>query len=179
MAPRQPKCWTRPGAFRTAEKPAGPAANVIEAAARFTAPRPRTNVVTASVIKADFRAVCRKPEKTRRMGGRSLTRLPFVSTKGGSPRAGVKRYWKDVPTGNGREDFKRGKKYAALTIEAMTADGCAWYLERIIEAIVLDAVARKAKGGRHSRTLPPAVDGFIHELSRRLGATITGIQPAR
>ena len=52
------------------------------------------------------------------------------------------------PTGNGRDDFKRGKEYAALTIEVMTADGCAWYLEKIIEAIVADAVWRKAKGGR-------------------------------
>jgi hypothetical protein len=136
-------------------------------------------VVATGVIKADFRAAHRTAEKTRRRVGPSLARLPFVTTKGGSPRADVKRYWKDVPTGNGRADFKRGKKYAALTIEAMTADGCAWYLERIIEAIVLDAVARKAKGGRHSRALPPAVDGFIHELSHRLCATVTGIEPAR
>jgi hypothetical protein len=176
MTPRQRKCRTRPGAVRAAEVSVQPAANVIEAAARFTAPRPRRSVVTASVIEADFRAARWTPEKLRRIVGPSLKRLPFVSKKAGSSRAGVKRYWNDAPTGDGRADFKRGKKHAALTVEAMTGDGCAWYLERIIEAIVLDAVARKAKGGRYSRSLPPAVDGFIHELSRRICATITGVQ---
>jgi hypothetical protein len=156
--------------------PVRPAANVIEAAARFTAPRPKKNVVTASVIKADFRAADRRPKQPRRVVGPTLARLPFVTPKVGRSRAGAKRYWNDEPTGNGREDFKRGKKHAALAIEAMTTDGCAWYLEKIIEAIVIDAVSRKSKGGRHSRTLPPAVDGFIHELSRRLCATITGVQ---
>ncbi len=155
-----------------------PTSNVVEAAKRFMAHRRTTTVVSASVIRPDFKAGYWTPEKLRRTIGPSLMRLPFIMMKGGSRRAGARSYWNDVPTGNGRDDFKRGKEYAALTIEAMTADGCAWYLEKIIEGIVADAVSRKAKGGKHSRTLPPAVDGFIHELSRQFCATITGIQPA-
>ncbi len=161
MATKQPKPVSAP--------------NIIQAGERFTAHRPTTTVVTAGVIRPDFGAAYWTPEKLRRMFGLSVKRLPFVTMKG----ARAASYWNDAPTGNGRDDFKRGKKYAALTIEAMTADGCAsWYLEKIIQAIVADAVSRKVKGGKHSRTLPPAVDGFIHELSRQFCATITSIQPA-
>jgi hypothetical protein len=32
----------------------------------------------------------------------------------------------------------------------------------------MDAASRRAKGGKYSRTLPSAIDGFIHELSRQL-----------
>jgi hypothetical protein len=63
--------------------------------------------------------------------------------------------------------------YAALTMAAITADGCAWYLERILDGIVRDVASRKAKGGKYSRTLPPAVIGFIHELSRQYCARRT------
>ena len=178
MTTKQPKARVRRGAIRTAKAPMLPTSNVVEAAERFMAHRPTTTAVTASVVRPDFKAGYLTPEKLSRTLGPSVMRLPFITMKGGSPRAGATGYWNDVPTGNGRDDFKRGKEYAALTIEVMTADGCAWYLEKIIEAIVADAVSRKAKGGKHSRTLPPAVDGFIHELSRQFCATITGIQPA-
>jgi hypothetical protein len=140
--------------------------------------RPTKTGAAASIIRPDFRAAHRTPQKIRRKLGPSVKRLPFVTLAGGSPRSRVKSYWNDVPTANGRDDFKRGKKYAALAIEAMTADGCAWYLERIMEAIVADARSRKARGGKHSRTLPPAVDGFIHELSRRFCAMLSGVEPA-
>jgi hypothetical protein len=140
-----------------------------------------TTLVTASatVIRPDFKAADGTAEKLRRTFGPSGKRLPFVTMKGGNPSASVTSYWNDAPTENGRDDFKRGKKYAALTIEAMTADGCAsWYVEKIIQAIVADAASRKADGGKHSRTLPPSANGFIHELSRQFCATIAGIQPA-
>ena len=156
-----------------------PATNVIQAGERFMAYRPTTTVVTANVIRPDFEAAYWAPDKLRRRLGPSLKRLPFVTIKGGGPSASVANYWNDAPTKNGRDDYKRGKKYAVLTIKAMTADGCAsWYLEKIIQAIVADAVSRKAKGGKHSRTLPPAANGFIHELSRLFCATITGIHSA-
>jgi hypothetical protein len=177
MTTRQPKCRTRHGAIRAAEVPV-PAPNVIEAAERFRARRPTAAVGSASIIRPDFKAGYRTAEKLRRPRQPSLERLPFVTMKGGNPAAGATSYWNDIPTGNGRDDFKRGKKYAALAIEAMTADGCAWYLEKIIEAMVVDAVSRRAKGGKHSRTLPPAVDGFIHELSRRFCTKTSGIAPA-
>lgn len=178
MTTKQPKARARRGAIQTAKAPMLPTSNVVEAVERFMAHRPTATAVTASVIKPDFKAGYWTPEKLRRTLGPSVMRLPFITMKGGHPRAGATAYWNDVPTKNGRDDFKRGKEYAALTIEAMTADGCAWYLEKIIEAIVADAVSRKAKGGKHSRTLPPAVDGFIHELSRQFCEKITGIQPA-
>jgi len=171
---------TRLGALRTGELPS----SVIHAGERFMAPRPMpsqasTTGMTASVIRPDFKNDRCPAEKVRRRVGPSVKRLPFVTVKGGSRRARAVSYWNDVPTRNGRDDFKRGKKYAALTIEAMTADGCAsWYLEKIIEAIVADAVSRKVRGGKHSRTLPPAVDGFIHELSRKFCATFADVQPA-
>jgi hypothetical protein len=178
MTQRLPKSRTRHGAVRAEDTSVWRASNIIEAAERFMAHRPTKTGGSASIIRPDFRPARPTPRALRRKLGPSLKRLPFVTIKQGGPRAGVKRYWNDVPTGNGRDDFKRGKKYAALTIDAMTEDGCTWYLERILEAIVADAVSRRAKGGKHSRTLPPAVDGFIHELSRRFGATIAGIQPA-
>jgi hypothetical protein len=155
-----------------------PTPNVIRVGERFMAHRPITTAVTATVIRPDFKAADWRSEKIRRTLGPSVKRLPFVTIKRGSPCADAASYWNDVPTGDGREDFRRGKKYAALAIEAVTADGCAsWYLEKIIQAIVVDAVSRKARGGKHSRTLPPAVDGFIHELSCQLCASISGVEP--
>jgi len=171
MITKQSKCRIRDGVV--------PAANVIQAGERFKAHRPTTTVVTASVIRPDFGAAYWTPERLRRMFGLSVRRLPFVTTKGNNTSASAANFWNDAPTGNGRDDFKRGKKYAGLTIEAMTADGCAsWYLEKIIQAIVDDVVSRRAAGGKYSRTLPPAVNGFIHELSRQLCERTTDIQPA-
>jgi hypothetical protein len=149
--------------------------NVIQASERFITPRPTTPTkTTASVIRADFGP---KPEIHRNKLPASLKSLPFVEMKVGRRRASAAGFWTDAPTGNGRDDFKRGQRYAALTIAAMTADGCvSWYLEKIIEGIVSDAASRKAKGGKYSRALPPAVVGFIHELSRQYCAGITGNQ---
>jgi hypothetical protein len=173
MSTRQPKLR-----IPDAQVPKSPSANVIEAAEKFMAHRPATTAGTASVIRPDFRSGQPKPAHHRRTHGPSLARLPFVTMKGRRRRAGARSYWNDVPTGNGRDDFKRGLRYAALAVEAMTADDAPWYLERILEAIVLDAASRKASGGKHSRTLPPAADGFIYELSRRFSVAGSGIAPA-
>jgi len=150
--------------------------NVVEAGERFLTSRPTATAAgTATVIKPDFSGAYWTSEELGYAFASSLMSLPFVKVKGGGRRASAASYWKDIPTGNGRQDFKRGQRYAALTIAAMTADGCAaWYLQKIIEAIVTDAASRKSKGGRYSRTLPPAVDGFIYELSRQFCARITG-----
>ncbi len=157
-----------------------PKLNVIHVGERFVANRPMTTATTATIIRPDFKAACWRPETSPRAVAPSVRRLPFVTLKSKHSTAGATNYWNDVPTGNGRIDFRRGKQYAALTIKAMIADGCAaWYLEKIIHAIVVDAVARRTKGGKHSRTLPPAVAGFIHELSGQLCARIGGVVPTR
>jgi hypothetical protein len=161
-----PKYQTR---HRTGEVPFS---NVIQVGERFLTHRPTTTKVSASIIRPDFEAGYWTPEKLHHTFAPSLKQLPFVMVTGGR-----RTYWNDAPTGNGRDDFKRGKKYAALAIKAMTADGCPWYLEKIIKAIVIDSMSRKAKGGKHSRALPPSVDGFIHELSRQLCAN-TYLEPA-
>jgi hypothetical protein len=155
-----------------------PVSNVIQAGKRFLAHRPTTTKVSASIIRPDFEAGYWTPEKLHHTFAPSLKQLPFVMVKGGRQRPSAATYWNDAPTGNGRNDFKRGKTYAALTIRAMTADGCPWYLEKVTKAIVIDSASRRARGGKHSRALPPAVDGFIHELSRQFCATIIGIEPA-
>jgi hypothetical protein len=149
---------------------------IIHARDRFITPRATTTTaVTAVVIRPDFNAAHRKPEKPCTFAP-SIKTLPFVKMKGGGRRATAASYWKDVPTGDGRDDFKRGRKYAALTIAAIIADGCAsWDLEKIIKAVVIDAASRKAKGGKFSPcVLPPAIEGFIHELSHQLCVRITG-----
>ena len=158
-------------------------AKVIDARERFIAPRPSTtspSEATGNVISADFKDAYWKPgycepEKPHCAFAPPLRTLPFIKMEGGGSPAS---YWNDTPTGKGRDDFKRGRDYAALTIAAIATDSCAsWDLERIIEATVIDAASRKAKGGKYSRTLPPAVYGFIHELSRQFCAKITGSQP--
>jgi hypothetical protein len=173
MTTNRPKYPSRRAAMR-AEKHT----KVIYAGARFITPRATTTtLVSASIVRPDFKAAYGKPEQPHRTFAPSLKTLPFVKLKGGGRRTRA-GYWKDAPTGNGRDDFKRGQKYAALTIVAIAADRCAsWDLEGIIEAIVIDAASRKVKGGTYSRTLPPAVDGFIHELSRQFCASITGNEP--
>jgi hypothetical protein len=173
MTTNHSKHPSRHGAMPTEELASHP--KVIHARERFIAPRATmAAVVTATIIRPDFR----EREKPRGTFAPPLKTLPFVKIKGGGRRGRPASYWKDAPTGNGRDDFKRGQKYAALTIAAIAADDCAsWDLERIIEAMVIDAASRNAKGGKYSRSLPPAVDGFIHELSRQLCSSLTGRQP--
>lgn len=140
--------------------------NVIHARERFIMRRPSTMTSTPGlIIRPEFgRNTQSYPTKLPV----SLKKLPFVKIKHESRRPSAACFWSDAPTANGREDFKRGQTYAALTMAAITADGyAAWYLERILDGIVRDVASRKAKRGRYSRTLPPAVIGFIHELSRQ------------
>jgi hypothetical protein len=179
MTTNQPKHASPDDTTRTTELTSD--TNLIDARERFIAPRPSTtSAVTANIISADFKDAYWKPgycepEKPRRTFAPSRKTLPFIKMEGGGSPAS---YWNDTPTEKGRDDFKRGRDYAALTIAAIATDSCAsWDLERIIEAIVIDAASRKAKGGKYSRTLPPAVYGFIHELSRQFCAKITGSQP--
>jgi hypothetical protein len=102
----------------------------------------------------------RTPEETRAMLAPSVKALPFVSSQWANdywPEA----MWTDVPTDDHRTDRERGKHYAALTIGALVADQCnhGRVLAVIFEAIVNDAIRRRAKGGKGSRTMPGAVHG--------------------
>jgi len=144
---------------------------VVHAEERFLAPRAAVpSAGTARVIKPNFGACYWAPDaEPQRAITPFLQNLPFVRIKGSGRHGRVASYWTDGPTGNGRADFKRGREYAVRVFVAMDADADgACYLERIIEAIVIDAASRRAKSGKYSRTLPPAVQGFIYELARQL-----------
>jgi hypothetical protein len=175
MTTNQPKYRSRHGARRTGI--AAPS-NVIHAGERFIAPRPiTTTAAPARVLRPNFKANDWTMERPLHTYLPFFDSLPFIKMKAGSRRTRATSFWTDAPTGNGRADFKRGRAYAALTIAAMTADGrTSCYLERIIEAIVIDAAFRKTKGGKYSRALPPAVEGFIHELTRQIYAKTTDNQ---
>lgn len=112
-----------------------------------------------------------------------LEELPFVETKPeGWPNTRREwNCWKDVPTDSGRDDYARGADYGKMTLDAMKARAVEYndhkftlstlanQLERIIESMVRDGVARHLKGGRHSRTpVTSAMSGFLHELTRHI-----------
>jgi hypothetical protein len=145
--------------------------NVVLAAERFLAPRTALlNVGPAQVVRPNFSARYRTPDaEPQRAFSPFFQNLQFVGIKGSGRHARVTSYWTDAPTEDGRADFKRGREHATRVIVAMNADADgACYLERIIEAIVIDAASRRAKGGKYSRKLPPAIQGFFYELSRQL-----------
>jgi len=133
---------------------------------------------TADVIELEARRKAAAPEQpkapewtlaqARRFYAPAFKSLPFIQRK--SETSICERpitFWNDVPGFDHKTDFKRGRLFAEMTIEAIAADNCgSGPLEATFEAIIKDAVARKAKGGKHARTLPPAVDGFLWELSK-------------
>lgn len=104
----------------------------------------------------------------RRIHAPAFTALPFVTRKEVSDKLSQAiSFWNDIPSGDGMSDYKRGRIFAGMVVDAIATDQCGSRpLERAFEAIILDAVARRVKGGKHSRTLPPAVDGFLLELSK-------------
>lgn len=105
--------------------------------------------------------------------------LPFIQRKDGASICNHPlSFWNDTPGFDHKGDCKRGRVYAAMTIEAIAADNCGGGpLEQVFEAIIMDAVARRIKGGKHARTIPPAVDGFLWELSKFI-AEAASKQPA-
>jgi hypothetical protein len=104
----------------------------------------------------------------RRIHAPAFLSLPFIQR---DEKAGVCgrpiAFWNDPPGFDHKTDFRRGRLYAEMMIDAVADDKCCSRpLEQTFEAIIKDAVARKIKGGKHARTLPPAVDGFLWELSK-------------
>jgi hypothetical protein len=123
---------------------------------------------TTVISLADRREPEWSLEDCRRLFAPSVKVLPFVKRDQKRPfNATPLKWWDDTPGIDHKLDVKRGRAYATMTIEAIAADKCGSNpLEAIFKSIVDDAVARKIKGGKHSRTLPPAVDGYLWELSK-------------
>jgi hypothetical protein len=108
-----------------------------------------------------------------------IKKLPFIGMKEGLNNAceNAELYWCDEPTKHGHHDYKRGRTYALLTIEAIERDrpktgqrrayAGSHYLAQIFEAMITDAIDRRRKGGIGSRkALTSTMDGFLYELSR-------------
>ena len=132
---------------------------IIEAAERF-AKKP----MPPSTDPDDLRWT---PDELRAMFAPSVKRLPFVSTEWHN-EYWPESMWVDVPTDDHPADNKRGEHFAKLTIGALMADRAinGRALQIIFEAIVNDAIRRRAKGGKGSRTLPSAVNGFLWGLAK-------------
>lgn len=103
------------------------------------------------------------PERVRSSNATMVKILPFTSW---GSEYWPDKMWADVPTNDYRTDRERGKRFAKMTLMAMTADrAIARPLEKIFEDIVEDAIRRRAKGGKGSRTLPGAVSGYLEGLA--------------
>jgi hypothetical protein len=130
---------------------------VIHAAKRFAHKRPLPPNPQRTEMTAESRAHFAPSVKS----------LPFVSDRWGN-ECWPESMWADVPTNDYHADCERGKLFANLTISALIADKPAHHcsLELIFKAIVEDAVRRKAKGGKGSRTMPAAVQGYLETLAK-------------
>jgi hypothetical protein len=131
---------------------------IIDAAARF-AKKP----MPPSTDPDDSRWTT---DELRAMFAPSVKTLPFVSAEWHN-EYWPESMWIDVPTDNYPADHKRGKHFAGLTIGALMADQCksGRALELIFEAIVNDAIRRRARGGKGARSLPGAVQGYLDGLA--------------
>jgi hypothetical protein len=102
--------------------------------------------------------------------------LPFVTLKKKEERRGafddVETYWNDVPTDDPGADHARGRSYAYMALAAINADHspCACALQLTFEHIFLDAVRRREKGGKYSRSLAPAARAFLNEIAKVIDA---------
>jgi hypothetical protein len=133
---------------------------VINAAERFTKkPLPSEATVDPLWTRGN-------PNEFRSMFLPSVKALPFVSEEWKN-EYWPECMWVDEPTDDYCADMDRGRHFARLTISALMADrpkhGVA--LEKIFEAIVNDAIRRRAKAGKGSRSLPAAVRGYLDQLA--------------
>jgi hypothetical protein len=107
----------------------------------------------------------RDPEEIRARFAPSVKGLPFVSSEWTNDYW-PESMWADIPTNDHWADMDRGRRFAVMTIEAMRADKAdALALEAIFKSIVEDAIRRKAKGGKGSRSIPGAVRGYLEGLA--------------
>lgn len=98
--------------------------------------------------------------------------LPFLTLKKKEERKGgfgdAETYWNDVPTDDGHADHVRGCAYAKMAVAPINADQCRVPrgLQLTFEHIFLDAVRRREKGGKYSRSLTPAAYAFLSEIAK-------------
>jgi hypothetical protein len=103
----------------------------------------------------------------------AFIKLPFVAPRDNGEGGSNVNFWNVQPSGDtssdDHRDYLRGKQYADLTINAICADGTSVSgraLALIFEDIVADAISRRKKGGKGSRTNILSVEaGFISGLS--------------
>lgn len=93
--------------------------------------------------------------------------LPFVKLRANDqPLWRPESFWHVEPTGKRENDFKLGRKYARLAIDAMKADRDSHLVARVIQDIIKDAVDRL--GGKRRGRRSPAALGFLAEISEVL-----------
>jgi hypothetical protein len=73
--------------------------------------------------------------------------------------------WNDEPTDDRLADFRRGRRYAFLAIEAIQKDKtCGHQLEITVERMIEGAFRRRGRSGKLCRNLSMAEKGFIDSL---------------
>ena len=107
--------------------------------------------------------------------------LPFVTLKKDTDGLGGysegESYWNDVPTDDCLADYKRGCAYAEMAMAALASDcNSARGLELTLEHMFLDAVRRREKGGKYSRSLAPAAHAFLGKLAGHINEGVGGRQ---
>jgi hypothetical protein len=108
-----------------------------------------------------------------------LEGMPFVGPEPPADSRSTWNCWNDVPTNSGLDDFQRGERYGRMVVAAITARAedynghklalsiSAIDLEKILESMIRDGVARTLKGGKHSRSpVTSAMKGFFSALTR-------------
>jgi hypothetical protein len=125
--------------------------HVIEAAHRF---KPQA-------------AAAWKEAEIRRAFNPTYNLLPFVTRSPISRACDVPlSFWNDVPTRGRKSDHARGRDYARLALAAIAADDSSSRpLEQTFRAIIKQVAAQPRRGRKRTRALPPAVDGFLWEMS--------------
>jgi hypothetical protein len=95
--------------------------------------------------------------------------LPFVKLRANDqPLWRPESFWDVEPTGKRENDFKLGRQYARLAIDAMKADRDSHLVARVIQDIIKDAVDRL--GGKRRGRRSPAALGFLTEISEVIAA---------
>jgi hypothetical protein len=169
--------------------------NVIDATDRFAGDPGRFRrrlpaELPANVLDA-IPALSERPwtiEEVRALYCPAIKLLPFVVMEEGASAADkAVNYWCDEPTKHAHVDYKRGRVYAQLLLKAIEDDRpkhrpmfhAPRYLERIFEAMIDDAIERRRKGGKGSRTnVSSTVSGFLRGLSHHICGVKDPLGPA-
>lgn len=75
--------------------------------------------------------------------------------------------WNDEPTDDPAADYRRGRQYAHLAIEAIRTDKAfPRQLEIVVQRMIAGAFSRRGPGGRLCRQLSSSEEGFLNTLCR-------------